>query len=283
MTRPGTNPRHAVPIPLRWLVLILLGVTATRAAETEPRPATAEETAFFKKAMKNSAQDTEHWAYTETTTMKASKGRPHGPTVVRFDPSRPYAEQYTPVTVKGKPPSRRDLTKYREKGEKRGEKLNRRYEAAAKAGAKPGQVLNEINPGMDFNHLLVVQEDAERITFDVPLKPVRKDIPVEKLQFLVQLGKQAQQAEMATLRFKESVRMKLVAKVKAGAEASIHFGIVDPNFGPVITSMTGDLGLSLLFIPVDATVVATRTEWQRVKAFDERFSVNLAPLQLLGF
>lgn len=271
---------------MRWLVLTLtlLGAIAAWAVETKPRPATAEEVAFFKDAMKNSAQDTDHWAYTESTTIKASKGRPFGNTVVQFDPSKPYAEQYTVVTVKGKPPSARDLTKYREKGEKRGEKLIRRFEAAEKAGVKPAELAsNDSKSGMDFDRLLVVQDDTERITFEIRLKPGRKDMPVEKLRFLVQVGKQARLAEKAILQIKQSIRMKLVAKIKAGGEATMELGVVDPNFGPVIISMSGNLGLSLMFIPVDATFTSTRGEWRRVKAFDERFSVKLAPLEMLGF
>ena len=76
--------------------------------------------------------------------------------------------------------------------------------------------------------------------------------------------------------------MMLVAKIKAG-EASIDFTVIDPNFSPVITSITGNVGASFLFIPVNATLTNHRTDWQRVKAFDERFSVRLAPLQTLGF
>ena len=56
---------------------------------------------------------------------------------------------------------------------------------------------------------------------------------------------------------------------------------MDPAYPPVISSITGNLGLSILFIPVDATFANTRTEWKRVKAYDERFSVKLGPMQFL--
>jgi len=107
--------------------LVLLGLSAGLRADDQPRAATPEEIALFKDAMKNSAQDTEHWAYTETTALKASKGGPKGDTIVRFDPSKPYGEQFTPLQIEGKPPTERQLRDYhyRKRGEKRGEKVAR--------------------------------------------------------------------------------------------------------------------------------------------------------------
>ena len=75
-------------------VLTLLGAATARCAETSPRPATAQEVALLKDAMKNTDQDTEHWAYTETTAVQDKKGRVRNGTVVRFDPSKPYDERF---------------------------------------------------------------------------------------------------------------------------------------------------------------------------------------------
>jgi len=76
--------------------------------------------------------------------------------------------------------------------------------------------------------------------------------------------------------------VKLIAKVKAG-EMSMDFTVVDPRYGPVPTSLTGDLSGSVLFIPMSGNFTRTRTEWQRVKSFDERLSVKLGPLQFPDF
>jgi len=109
-----------------------------------------------------------------------------------------------------------------------------------------------------------------------------KVIPAGKLQIQVQVNLQARQVERATLRVLDSFRLKLVAKVKRG-EASVEFSVVDPVYGPVVTAMAGDFGASMVMIPVKARLAGTRTEWRRVTPFDERFSVKLAPLQVLGF
>jgi len=79
---------------------------------------------------------------------------------------------------------------------------------------------------------------------------------------------------------RESFRLKLIAKVKAG-EARLDFAVVDPKFGPVLTTLTGDFNVSLLFIPVNGTFTLTRADWKRVKSFDERLQVKLGPLQFL--
>jgi hypothetical protein len=265
-------------------LFLLIGLSADLRAEDKPRPATAEEIALFKDAMKNSTQDTEHWAYTETTTMKASKGSPKGDTIVRFDPSKPYAEQFTPVQVEGKPPTERQLKEYRKRGEKRGEKVARAADALRNATTPPPPQLKlgGSNVSLDVEHPLVVSDEADRITLEVPLLGHQKEIPLEKFQILVRIGKAARLVEHVNLTLRESFRVKLVAKVKAG-EASMDFTVVDPKFGPLITTLTGTFDVSVLFIPVNGTFSRTRTDWQRVKSFDERLKVKLAPLQMLDF
>ncbi len=269
----------------RFILACSVLFAAASLAAADSRPATADEVALLKEAMKNSSQDKEHWAYTETTILKEKREKAANETVVRFDPSKPYAEQYTPLKIEGKPPTERQLKKYRKQGEKRGENLMR--DAAAKAdhpGGKPPELMiNDSKASFDVEYPLVAQDEAERITFEIPLRAEKgSDIPVDKFQILVQVGKPARQVERAMFRVREAFRMKLVAKIKSG-EATAEFTVVDPNFGPVITSVTGNFGASFLFIPVNAMLVNTRTDWQRVKAFDEKFSVKLAPLEVLGF
>ncbi len=262
--------------------LILLGASAGLRAGEAPRPASADEAALLREAIKHNHQDTEHWAYTETTQIVASKGSPQGATVVRFDPSKPYAEQFTPLKVDGQPPTERQLRKYRERGEKRGEKLARDAAAASDrpAGAPPALNFNGSKANLDLDHSRVTEDGPERISFEIPLVGRRQDIPMNKFELRMQVQKKSRQVETVTLRLREPFRVKLIAKLKAG-EARLDFTVVDPAYPPVISSITGNLGLSILFIPVDATFANTRTEWKRVKAYDERFSVKLGPMQFL--
>lgn len=260
-------------------------LAALARAEDSPRPARADEITLFKTAMLNGRQDTEHWAYTETANLQATKGGMKGATVVRFDPSRPYAEQFTPVLVEGKPPTEKQLKEYRRRGERRGERVARAAQAARDPAYVPPPPQLRLGGGMvtpDLEHPLVVREEGDRVVFEVPVTSRRRDIPADKFQVLVTVNRAAGQIENVAFHLRESFRVKLVAKVKAG-EASLDFKVVDPNYGPVLASMTGDFSASLLFIPVKGTFERTRTEWKRVKSYDERLQVRIAPLQLLDF
>jgi len=274
-----------VPKAMRRLLFtasLLLTAAVLRAGDP-PRPATADEMALFKEALRNSAQDTEHWAYTETSQLKASKGGNQGETIVRFDPSKPYGEQYTPLLVEGRAPTERQLREYRRKGEKRGVQVARAAAAAKDPDYVPPPPQLKIAGGgvtLDAANPRVVEAGPDRVVFEVPLQSKRTDIPLEKLQVLAVVDRAARRVETVSLRVREAFRMKLIAKVKAG-EARLDFTVVDPRFGPVITNLTGDFNVSLLFIPVNGTFTRTRTEWKRVKSFDERLQVKLGPLQFL--
>lgn len=74
-------------------------LTVISPAEDQPRPARPDEIALFKAAMLNGRPDTEHWAYIESVTKHVSKRRVRGGTVVRFDPLKPYAEQFASLQL----------------------------------------------------------------------------------------------------------------------------------------------------------------------------------------
>jgi hypothetical protein len=267
------------------IFLILFGLTAGLRAEEASRPATPEEVALFKEAVKNTTQDTEHWAYTETTIMKSTKGKVREETVVRFDPSKPWPDQYTPLKIEGKPPTERQLKKYRERGEKRGERLVRNAEPAdATVPDKPAAPKPERGKKvtLDLDNPRVLKDEGDRLVYEAALKAATKDIPVEKFEVQVVVGKAARQVQHISLRVREAFRVKLVAKVKAG-EASADFAVVDPKYGPVMVSATGSFGASLLFVPVSGIFTNTRTEWERVRPYNDRLKVRLGPLEVLDF
>lgn len=259
--------------------LVLLGTSAgVRAVDAFPA-ATADQIALFKDAIKNSEQEPDRWAYTETTVNHLGLGSQKGVTVLRVDPSKPYAEQFLPLQIDGKPPTEKQLKKYRGIGEKRGKQLAQGPadpEKASPAKAKP----KEKGMKLDTEHPLVVSEDGDTVVFQVPLVDHGTGIPCDKLQVRVVVGKTARHIRHASLRVLDSFRVKLVAKVKAG-EASIDFSVVDPAFGPVMTAANGSFGASLLFVPVNGVFNSTRTDWKRVKPYDERFGVKIGPLKAL--
>ncbi len=63
----------------------------------------------------------------------------------------------------------------------------------------------------------------------------------------------------------------------------MDFAVVDPKYGPVMTSATGSFGVSLAFIPLNGIFTNTRTDLERVKPYNERLKVKLGPLEVLDF
>ena len=85
----------------------------------------------------------------------------------------------------------------------------------------------------------------------------------EKIEVRAVVDKARREVRQATMRIKESFRVKLIAKVKEG-EGTVNFSVIDPKYGPVMTSGNGTFGASLLAIPMNGVFSNTRTDWQRV-------------------
>ncbi len=265
----------------RFLSCVFLLLLAARVWAVEPvsRPPTDEEMGLFREAIKNAEQDQDHWAYTETVVMREKRETIKGETVVRFDPSKPYEEQYTPLKIDGKEPSKRQLRKYREKGLDRGKAAARR----AQDGGKPKQDREKgVTVQFDVEHPLVREAGTEKVVYELPLIGEKSPVPVDKVKIVVEVDRPARRLAHARMQVLDSFRVKAVAKVKRG-DMRADFTVIDPAFPSVMTHIEGDVGASILLIPVSASITCERTDVQRVKAFDERFSVTLAPLQTFGF
>jgi len=132
------------------------------------RPATAEETALLNDTLKNTAQDPERRAYTESTVVQFGNGKDRKETIVRFDPSKSYEEQYTPLKIEGREPTAKDFKKYRKKGEERGRKRIEELKRRELTGGEEAHLtINRSRARLDLEHPLVAQGDAERVVFEI--------------------------------------------------------------------------------------------------------------------
>lgn len=270
----------------RWLTIFCLALCAgaLRAQEAAPPESTPAVPPLLLDALTKLSQDFDRWAYTETISNTDTKGRSKGETVVRFDPAKPYAEQYTPLKVHGAAPTEKQLKEYQRRGEKRGERLARE-EAEGKA---PGSTVTRFrlgadNAAIDLSRAFVEAETDKTVTYNVPLRNDPKStLPVEKFELLARLNKERRALENVSLRVRDSFRMKLVVKVKAGA-ASIDFAVVDPKYPPVMSSAAGEGTASVMFITFGGSFEVKRAEFQRVKPFSEKFGVKIGPMKALDF
>jgi hypothetical protein len=265
----------------RFLSGLLLMLFAAHAWAGEPasRPPTDDELALFREALKNAEQDQDHWAYTETVTIRGKGGLLKDEMVVRYDPSKPYEEQYLPLKIDGKEPSKRQLKKYRQKGLDRGKAVVRRAKDGDKAKKEEEK---DVTVRLDVDHPLVREAGEARVIYEIPIEGKKSPVPVDKVRIVAEIDRPARRLVQARMQVLDSFRVKAIAKVKRG-DMRADFTVVDAAFPSVITHMEGDVGASILLIPLNATVTCERTDVRRVKAFDERFSVTLAPLQTFGF
>ena len=148
-----------------------------------PAAPKAELPPLLQEAITKLSQDTDRWAYTETRIAKDTKGVSKGETVVRFDPSKPYAEQYGPLKINGQPPTAKQLADYRRRGVKRGERLDREAGLPAPPVAEPPSFrINGAKSFADLEHIAVTEENERAITYQVPLRSDPKiPVPMEKV------------------------------------------------------------------------------------------------------
>lgn len=260
-----------------WMGLLLtchvVGAPAPLAAVDPSREATAEELALLNSALENTARDLRRWAYTETRVIRGEKGKIKSEVVVRYDPSKPWAEQWTPVTLDQKPPTKSQLEKYRKMG-LRDQKFSEHPETDKR---------RTLGDSISLVGSRVVSETAEQIVFEVPLKKDNNDrFPPEKFEVLVRINKAARALENIAVKLRSSFRMKLIVKAKSG-EATLDFGQVNPKYPPTLLSIHGNGSASIMFVSVGGEVVLKRTDLKHVKPFDERFDVQIGPLKALDF
>jgi hypothetical protein len=245
------------------------------AGEAPPtaRPASAEEISLLNGALHKVADDLRRWAYTEHRVIRDSKDRIKSEQIVRYDPSKPFAEQWTPLKIDGREPSARDLTKFRRRGE---EADPERPITSRKAPPSLGEAI-------DVNRSSIAAETPAHWLFEIPLLKVGNErFPPEKFRVQARLRKDGALLENITVLLRESFRAKLVVKVKSG-DANLDFAQVDPKYPPTLTSITGDADWSILFFGGGGSIDLKRTELKHVKPYGERFEVKIGTLKAIDF
>ncbi len=283
------NPLNMIPGPscalklCRWLAALsagLIGGAVGRAAEEVP--------AQLMQAFVNLSREDNHWAYTETTVVrpKSAKDQADVLTVVRVDPSKPYAEQYTPLLVEGHKPTARELKEYRQKGEKRADELEKGETRGRGGRGGPGERgQDEFKALLDAANIKVTAETATAITYHVPLRKGAKaqGVALDKIEFDVRITKEEKPTiEHMEMHLLGSMRVMLVANVKA-ANFSVDFAKVDPKYAPVLTRVKGAAKVSVLLVArMSPAIDQTRTDYERVEPYDNRFKVQIGPLKILN-
>jgi len=240
-------------------------------------PLEAAVPALLEGALDKVTADYDHWAYTQTTVEKNEKGKLLKRATVRFDPSKPYADQFTPLEVDGQPPTAGDFKKYRKQGEKRGERI---AEAETEGTIPPRKTLGEL---MDLEHARMVNENDDNVTFEVPLKKEGNNrLPPEKFQVLARVSKHSGAFESIVAQLRSPLRAEVIVKIKSGV-GRLEFAKVDPRYAPALATISGSGAGSIMFVPVGRSYELKRSEYERVKPFSGKFQVKMGPLKSLDF
>jgi hypothetical protein len=254
--------------------VLLLARLDTRALADAPRPATPAEVALLNETLQRVADDLRRWAYTEHRVIRDGKGRVKSEQVVRYDPSKPYAEQWSPLTIDGREPTARERARFR----RRGEEADPERPVSSSRRSYP-----TLGEAIDVNRSSLAEETATHWVFEVPLRKVGNDrFPPEKFRVQARVRKEGARLENISVLLRESFRAKLVVKVKSG-DASLEFAAVDPQHPPTLVSVTGDADWSILFFGSGGSLDLKRTELRRVKPYADRFEVKIGTLKAIDF
>lgn len=264
---------------LAFVCFLMFAALAGRAEPARPaadgtgRAATPEEVSLLNTVLQKTAEDLPRWAYTEHRVIRNEKGKLKSEQIVRFDPSKPYAEQWTPLKIDGREPTDREKARFRRRGEEsdpQNPKLSKRTRPAL------GEVL-------DVARASIGSVSATHWIFSIPLlKFGNERFPPEKFEVFARIRKEGLVLENISVLLRDSFRSKLVVKVKSG-DASIDFAVVDPKYPPTMVEVEGDASASVLFVSVGGSVDLKRTELKHVRPYDERFEVQIGNLKAIDF
>lgn len=272
---------------MRWLFFCIalggssLGFAATAsgaptAAAGTARAATREEIATLNEMLLKTADDLRRWAYTEHQIFRDEKGKVKSEQLVRYDPSKPYAEQWAPLQINGKEPTERERAKFR----KRGEQAAPAAPGAVQVGGRKSRRVS-LGEVLDLPRASIAAETPTHLVYEIPLLKVGNErFPPEKFQVQARLRKEGRLLENISVNLRDSFRAKLVLKVKSGG-GSIDFAQVDPKYPPTMVKVSGDAAASVMFVSVGGSLNLERKELKHVRPFDERFEVQIGTLKAI--
>ena len=224
--------------------------------------------ALLQDAMQKLRAEKGRWAYTETSVTRDSRGRVQKETVVRHDPSLPYAEQSRMLKINGREPTKLEARRHRE--------------AAEKSRNSKRVTLEDM---IDLEHVTVAEETPTSITYDVPLRKIEHArFPAnhaDRFRVTIRVNKERRVFEHVAVQLR---RPLYAGPMKLSALAmDLTFATVDPKYGPILVGYRGTGTGSLLFIKADVSSERTDTEFRRVTPYDERFGVKIGPMKVLDF
>ncbi len=284
------RPCFPAPLSTRWLASALALLSAwlppTARAEDASRPGLPDTVpALLADAFRKLMDNQGHWAFTQTQAVSGLTAALGRDTVLKVDPSRIYAEQFTPMAVEGRPPTAGERDEFKALGERIAQRrLREKQESRGGAGDELQIHLNSKVVTPDLAHASVASESAGSITYVIPLRARGSagSSAFDQFEVTARVNKQRREFEHATFRQRSPMRVEMVAKV-SDAVIDCEFSSVDPAYPSVITRETEQATVRILFVRRVVGFAMRRDGFRRVTPYDERFGVKVGPLRTLEF
>lgn len=226
---------------MRRLLVILFWLGGSLAVQAASRDVLAA-------AVDRFAAESNEWAYTQTTVSRGDDGRLRREVVVRFDPSRPEDEQFTPLLINGREPTEAQIRRYRRAQEK----------------YRPQTDPLVLSRLLDVDAARPLREDGEAAFYQVPLRRGEgATIDPEKFYVVVRVNKQERALEEMWVRLREPMRARAFLQLETG-EANLHFMRAAGASAPALTALRAKGHGSIAFIKVGGSYELSRRDFVRV-------------------
>ena len=233
-------------------------------------PSLAAPPALLNQAVQTLIADQDHWAYTQTTQRFDKAGQPvAGATVERYDPSRPFDDQWELVSYQGRLPTDSEVATWRKQKVKQ-----IRHHAEQSLGNF-----------LDLEHATLATESTAKATYLVPLRKdaPSKRFPADKLQVFMDVDKANHYLTAFSVQPRNAFRVDLLLKVEAG-RVDGRLDTVQPNYAPTLVWLKGaGSGHLCGLIKVGMGAETRYSDFRRVRPYNGRFGVKIGDLQVLDF
>ena len=231
--------------------------------------ARAETPALLSEAMQKLIANEHHWAFTQKTQRFDKAGKPEGGLFVEhYDPSQPYERQWQLVKYDGRQPTSWETSSWRRK------KLK---EVARREEKSLGDVL-------DLGHATLANETDKAATFLVPVeKNASRRFPADKIEVFMTVDKSRRALTAFSVQPREPFRVAGVMKLESG-RVDGRLDVVKENYAPALTWIKGAGRLRVLgLFHVGMGAELSYSDFERVRPYNDRFSVQIGDVKALNF
>jgi hypothetical protein len=231
------------------------------------------------------AADQQHWACTWTSVYTFVRDHPEGTTQFLADPSQPYAEQWKPRLISGKPPSEKALQDFRKGGEKHGQDRESKQPSADGLPYQTHMVLDyslvDQRAVAYYDEAVLVRDEGGTEIFDVPLHS-DNPVPVDfwgHFHLVLRINRNLANIEHVSIQLRVPIWFIKVRDFHIETD----FRTVDPAFGAVPAAMDAQIDVAIFFKKYYFRQQCTWADYRRVTPYGDRFNVRIGPLRTLGF